>query len=211
MDKMTRIEEQMCRYVDGEMKPEEAAEFELLLARDEGLSGEVEAMRRVGAAARAAAWRAELPAPELFREQVMREVERSAGGAWAGRGARRARAGGLGWAGLPWAVAGLSVAAAVVVMLADLGGGMEDGDSLVGAYAPQDSVTAEWRYDREAQATVIELEGLPELPADFDVAGLRAAGTERGMASRTPLGRDGSPGMVVVHNGRSAAVGFRIH
>ena len=46
------------------------------------------------------------------------------------------------------------------------------GSEVVSTYAPDPSVTATTRYDSEAEATVIELEGLAEIPVAQSIAGV---------------------------------------
>ena len=75
------------------------------------------------------------------------------------------------WFRLSWAMP-LAAAAVVVLALTQIGlfGGRTNRDSqIVSAYTPDDSVRALIKFDDEAHAMVVRLEGMDKLPEGFDL------------------------------------------
>lgn len=163
----------LLRWLDGEMNAADKAAFEARLAVEPALKSEAELMQRLSADLRAHL-PAEMPVPyaEFFNSQIQVRLAQEEN-----RQIRAAeRSGGfLDWLRLPW-LAPTALAAAVVLAAISLwqnpgapGGGSDD--LVHSIYVPNAGVQARSFHSEEAQATVLVLDGLEEMPADRKIVG----------------------------------------
>ncbi len=95
------------------------------------------------------------------------------------------------WLRLSWALP-LAAAAVLILSLAQIGmfgKRAPQGSQIIYAYTPDESVKAEAKYNLEADAMVIRLDGVDDLPESFD---LMLVGRERKSDPDTMLANHGS-------------------
>ena len=149
---MKPSEEQWNRWIDGDLSPEEAAAMEAAALRDADLGGDPAFFSQLSQDLKQT-YPAERTPP--FPDFLAKERP-----SWWPD-----------WFRLSWAMP-LAAAAAVVLALTQIGlfGGRTSGDSqIVSAYTPDDSVRALIKFDDEAHAMVVRLEGIDKLPVGFDL------------------------------------------
>lgn len=172
-------EELLTRWIDGQLGPEELAAVEREAAGRPELLAEKKAAHRIGDL-----MRAHLPvsvepeSPEFFTSRIMDEVYRTAAAP-----APRRRAWSWKWLTSPWfaSLASASAVAAVFLSLNAVNPGVDPG-SLARPYSPDPNVTARAYYSREADALVIDLQGLEAVPDEREIRAFDIA--ESGPASR---------------------------
>jgi anti-sigma-K factor RskA len=158
------------RWMDGEMRAAERAAFEKRLATDPALQAELES-----AQAFSAMLKKELPAempvphPDFFNSQI--QVRLAQIEAEERRPVAAPASPWLGWLRMPWLV---GAAAAVVALLLVKNGLQSDSESntlVMSTYAPNPKVMVSAFHSDAAEATVLMLDGLEELPADRKIVG----------------------------------------
>ena len=167
---MKPSEEQWNRWIDGELSPEEVEALKsasaaegVSLDEDQAFFGQLsEDLQATFPAERTP------PFADFFNSHLqkqMRDLDEA-------EAAEPARASWLPkWLHLSWA-APLAAAALVVFTLTQIGIIGEKthrGSQIVSAYTPDESIFAVTRFDAEANAMVIRLEGMERLPAEFDL------------------------------------------
>lgn len=168
----------LIRWLDGEMNDSESAAFEERLSRDPALNQEAREMKALSASIRTHL-PAELKVPhaDFFNSQIQiridqmeRELPRSR--------PESAVASLLAWFRQPWfAVAGAT--AVIALGFLALRTGESDANSrILSSYTPNADVQARTYHDDSAQATVLMLDGLDEVPADRKVSGLNVHRSE---------------------------------
>lgn len=176
------IEEQIGRWIDGDLGPEEARAFEAAMERDPSLRRQAEEAARVGELLRSH-WpaRRDVRDPQAFNAAVLQAIGGAAGRdapGPAGEGpdaadGERVVPGPASWFfRLPWAVA---AAACVVALVSFLNRGEPAPASAGVVYAPDPQVHADIFFDADAGATIVLLDGLEELPPDHEVKPYRVA------------------------------------
>ena len=189
-------ENQIVRWLDGEMDEAEKAVFLAALDADPGLRAEMESLRGLGQVLRQniPATR-EVPHADFFNSQIQVRI--------AQEGMDRVRsgtssAGGLGWfewLRAPWFSA---AATALVALLAfaiwhQRQGAPSESSEVLSTYAPNPKVQVRSFHSDEAQATVLLLDGLSPVPADRKIAGHRVhrSETDQRVATTTLFSEDG--------------------
>ena len=178
-------ENQIFRWLDGEMTAAEKSAFEAHLATDPALKAELDSMCQLGETLRQnLPVERPLPHADFFNSQIQvriaqeeldlkREVQRPATAAsW------------FSWLRMPR----LAFAAALLVLGIALtfwqpGSGLST--TVVSSYAPNPVVQARAFHSEEANATVIMLDGLDSLPADRKIVGHHVHRTESDTAVAT--------------------------
>ena len=169
----TSDEERLTRWFDGELEDDAVAD---LLARDPGLTEEkANAVRIQGLLREALHAEEKVPHADFFNAEVLRRVEAESD----------AEAGLVRWSDeaevfprfTRFRVASaLGFAAALVAMVAHtLSRPPADRSEVVNAFTPDPEVSATAEYHRSAEATVIRLTGLPEVPAGDGLHGMEMA------------------------------------
>lgn len=172
-------EELMTRWIDGHLSPPELAAVERALAAEPQLAGEVESVRRMGQLLRT-----HLPAtlepasPEFFTSRIMEEIQGVPVTQPLLQPSAARRTGLMSWLRQPWFAPLAS--AAVVALLFLAANGPRSGSAsaeLARVYAPDPNVVAKAFYSAEAEATVIDLQGLQAMPADREIRAFDVADT----------------------------------
>ena len=200
-------ENQIVRWLDGEMDAAEKAAFEAHLSADSALRAEVESLGRLGDVLRKniPADR-EVPHGDFFNSQIQVRIAqeemdraresrtRAAGGGW------------LDWFRTPWFSAAATAAVALLAFaIWQNRGASPSGSSVVlSTYAPNPDVQARAFHSDDAEATVLMLDGLAALPADRKIVGhsVRRSETDQQMATTTLFSDDGQVLLVLAKDGR---------
>jgi anti-sigma-K factor RskA len=192
------------RWLDGEMPAAERAAFEKEMAADPALQAEVDSARRLSSLLKQ-----ELPAEmavphaDFFNSQIQVQL------AQIEADERRARPADqspwTNWFRMPWLI---GAAAAVVAFLLVRQGDAphSSSDTLVmSTYAPNPKVVVNAFHSDDAEATVLMLEGLEELPADRKVVGwhLDSGRTDPGSMTTAFTGPTGAVEVVVTRDAQN--------
>lgn len=195
----------LIRWLDGEMNSAEKALFSERLASDPELKAEAEFMQRMSADLRANL-PAEMPVPfgDFFNSQIQMRIsqeEPEADHVEAGT-----RASWLDWFRMPGFATTAAVTAAVVIGAVWILQQPSAGVSLVlSTYAPNQSVQVSSYHSAEAEATILMLNGLEELPADRKIVGyhIERSETDQAVAATTLYGERGEVVLVVAKDARN--------
>lgn len=193
------------RWLDGEMPADERAAFEQTLASDPGLQAEVDSARHLSQLLKQ-----ELPAEmkiphaDFFNSQIqvrlaqMDQAER--------RTAPAAKSGWLEWLRTPWLIGAAAAVVAMLMLRTEGPKASSQSDTLVmSTYAPNPGVVVNTFHSVEAEATVLMLEGLEELPADRKVVGwhLDSGRADPASASTVFSGPSGRVEVVVMRDAQN--------
>lgn len=195
----------LLRWLDGEMNAAEKVAFESRLAADPALKAEAEMMQRLSADLRTHL-PPEMPVPyaDFFNSQIQvrlaqeenRQLSAPLAEGW------------FGWLRKPWlppAFAAAAIAMAALTLWQN-GAPPESADSLVHSiYVPNSAVQARSFHSDEAQATVLMLEGLEEMPADRKIVGFNIdhSVVDEAVAATTLFGTDGKAVAVMAKDARN--------
>lgn len=177
--------ESITRWLDGTMSAAEKAAFQEKMQQDPVLRSEVSSLEKLGRMVRGnAMFEKPVPNPDFFNAQIQDrifELQRA-------EERRKSPAGAGSW--LSWWRAPLALAAAAALLAVGLFvtlRGDKPQTQVLGLYVPNPAVKASVKYNAEAQATVLSLEGLSDLPADKVISGLHVhhSDTDLEMASTT--------------------------
>ena len=180
----------LIRWLDGEMNAEERASFTARLDADPALKAEAEFMQRMSADLRSAL-PAEMPVPygDFFNSQIQARISQEPRDL-----PEPQRASWLDWFRIPGFSTIAAVTAAVVIAGVMIMRQSPSGDSVVlSSYAPNQNVQVNAYYSSDAQATVLMLNGLEDLPADRKVVGyhIERSETDQEVAATTLYGDRG--------------------
>lgn len=190
-------ENDIVRWLDGEMDAAEKAAFEAELAADPALKTEMESLGTLGALLRKnVAADPPVPHADFFNSQIQvriaqEEMDRRR------QPAGRAAAGGglLDWLRRPWFVAAATAAvtALAIVLWQDRGAPAAGTSIVLSNYTPNPEVRARAFHSDEANATVLMLDGLSEMPAEHKITGHRVfrSETDQEVATTTLFSSDG--------------------
>ena len=195
----------LLRWLDGEMSAAQKAAFESRLASDPALKEEAELMQRLSADLRTHL-PAEMPVPyaDFFNSQIQVRLAQEENRQQSAQVAE----GWFGWLRKPWltpAFAAAAIAMAALTMWQN-GAPSEGADSLVNSiYVPNSAVQARSFHSDEAQATVLMLDGLEEMPADRKIVGFNIDRSEvdEAVAVTTLFGSDGKAVAVMAKDARN--------
>lgn len=168
----------LIRWLDGEITEAEHASFEERLKHDSVLAREARELRSLSQGIRAHL-PAEMPVPhaDFFNSQIQVRIAQME------RTESRGRVGSafswLDWLRQPWlATAGVAALAVLGFFLLRTGDS-ESGQSLIlSSYTPNTQVHARTFHDDSAQATVLMLDGLDDVPADRKISGFNVHRSE---------------------------------
>jgi anti-sigma factor RsiW len=171
------LNDPMTRWLDGAMTPGERSAFELEMHRDPALRAEAETCRELRALLRGhLSLEAPVPHPDFFNSQVLERIAELHR-----RERREARTpavlGLLTWLMRHWALTGAAVALALGIFAWQFSGS-DDSSQVLGVYVPDADVKARSFHDDKANAAVIVLDGLPDIPDDKPVSGVSPSRTE---------------------------------
>lgn len=196
----------LIRWLDGEMDAAERARFTARLESDPALKAEADLMQRMSLDLRAAL-PVEMPVPfgDFFNSQIQARIQEE-------QSAERqaapvpARSSWLDLFRLPGFATIAAVAAAVVVGAVMILQQPSASNSLVlSTYAPSQGVQVSSYHSTDAQATVLMLNGLEELPADRKIVGyhIERSETDQEVAATTLYGERGEVVLVVAKDARN--------
>ncbi len=172
----THDEENLIRWLDGEMDEAERARFEARLKSEPALNAEAMKLQQLGSLLKEHLPQpGDIPNPDFFNAQIQRSIEEM-------RQTEQRRAvpehrGVLGWLRLPWLIAGASATIALFVLTKPQVSSVGSTE-VVRTYAPDPGVHVRVVTAPEANATVLMLDGLPELPAATPLVGFKVHRTE---------------------------------
>lgn len=195
----------LIRWLDGEMNAAERERFTARLDSDPALKAEAEMMQRMSLDLRAAL-PLEMPVPfgDFFNSQIQTRIQEETVQPFESRAP--VRASWLDWFRLPGFATISAVAAAVVIAGVMIMQQPSSGTSLVlSSYAPNQDVQVSSYHSTDAQATVLMLNGLEELPADRQIVGyhIERSETDQEVASTTLYGERGEVVLVVAKDARN--------
>lgn len=168
----------LIRWLDGEMTEAERASFEERLKHNPVLAGEARELRSLSEGIRTHL-PAEMPVPhaDFFNSQIqvrVAQMERTEN-----RGREGSAFSWLDWLRQPWLAAAGAAALAVLGFFLLRTGDAESGQSLIlSSYTPNTQVHARTFHDDSAQATVLMLDGLDDVPADRKISGINVHRSE---------------------------------
>ena len=184
-------EQELTRWLDGEMNAAEIASFEARLQTNPALHAEAESLRQLCADVKAHFPKvADVSHPDFFNSQIMErisELDR------AETRKQDQKSPWLAWFRMPW----LALAGAAAVLLI-IGNAFFSGDALSetattvqNTHAPNGDIQPRTYHSTDANATVLELDGLEDIPADSKVVGYKVHHSETNhQVARTTLYSD---------------------
>jgi anti-sigma factor RsiW len=198
-------ENKIVRYLDGQMEAAERAEYERTLHADAELRAEVETMREISALVKSHVPRERaVPNADFFNSKILAEIERETKHATR---EKPSATGWLDWLRMPWlAGAAAALALAGALWLQRDGGVTAGGESVVlSSYAPNPAIQARVYHSEEANATVLMLEGLDEIPAAKPIKGVAVHRTETDteVATTTLFSESGEVLLVLAKDARN--------
>ena len=193
------------RWLDGEMPASERTAFEQQLAADPALRREVEAARQLSSLLSRELPR-EMPVPhaDFFNSQIQVRLSQMEADERRATAPAPRRATWSFWLKSPWLVG--AAAAAITMLLLRLDPPSTASSTVVtSTYAPNPNVVVNAFHSDEADATVLMLEGLEELPADRKIVGwhLQNSQTDAATLSTTFLGVNGEVQAVMTRDARN--------
>lgn len=164
------------------MSAAERERFEARLSADPALKAEADLMQRLSADLRAHL-PAEMPVPygDFFNNQIQVRLAQEENQ----QVRPQAAAGWFSWLRLPWLAPAALAAIVAVAALTTLQKGVPAGGSdtfVHSIYVPNSAVHASSYHSADAQATVLMLDGLEEMPADRKIVGFNITRAEMDQA-----------------------------
>ena len=194
------------RWLDTEMPDAERAAFEQQLQGDPALRAEIESARQLSALLKQEL-PAELPVPhaDFFNSQIQVRIAQMEAEERAAAPAPRT-ASWIDWLRSPWLFGAAATALLALLLLPRLQPPASASDTLVmSTYAPNPQIVVNAFHSDAADATVLMLEGLEELPADRKIVGLnlQSSGAESGLTGTALRGVTGEVEVVVLRDARN--------
>lgn len=204
-------ENDLCRWLDGEMDAAERTTFEKRLASDPVLQSEAESLRKLGQSLRSEVPAPkDIPYPDFFNSQIQMRIAQMEGGSSSSANRETAAGRGRGWLSwlLPLTATAVVAALGLVRLMRDSGPEptVSGGTSLVlSSYVPDPRIQARSFHSDEANATVLVLDGLTSIPADRKVVGHHVHHSENDaqMAATTLFSASGEVLLVLSTDGRN--------
>ncbi len=183
----------LIRWLDGEMTDAERVSFSARLDADPALKAEVGMMQRMSTDLRSHL-PAEMPVPygDFFNSQIQIRLAQDE------PLIPEVRTSWLDWFRLPTVIT--AAAAVIIAGFMIMQKGPAAGDSVVHSiYVPNPSVQARTFHSKEAQATVLMLDGVEAMPADRKIVGyqIQRSETDQEVATTTLFGERGEVVLVV--------------
>ena len=171
-------ENQIVRWLDGEMTATEKSAFEVYLASDPALRAELDSMCKLGETLRQnLPVERPLPHADFFNSQIQVRIANEEMDSKRGIRQEAGAAGWFSWFTMPkFAFAAALLVLGLTMAFWQTGSGMST--TVVSSYAPNPEVQARAFHSTEANATVIMLDGLASLPADRKIVGHHVHRTE---------------------------------
>lgn len=168
-------EHDLVRWLDGEMTETERTAFEGRLKADAALAKEARELRALGVGIRAhLPAEMKVPHADFFNSQIEVRIAQMEM-----EDARRRQSKALpleslfAWLRKPWLATAATVALAVLAFIwLHQDPGASSQSQILSSYTPNTSIHARAFHDDAAQATVLMLDGLDEMPADRKISGI---------------------------------------
>jgi hypothetical protein len=162
---------ELMRWLDGEMTPAQSARFEQELTANDALRQEAASLKSLSLGLKNHFPKSELSNPDFFNHQIQEAIatERKAShtpaptpqSVWS-------------WLFSPWAVG----AAAAAIALMAITWPTARVSQVISSYAPNPDIQVEHSYNSTAQATVLILTGLEDMPAAQPLVGYHISRSE---------------------------------
>ena len=171
----TLDEQELTRWLDSEMNPTDLVRFEARLRNDPVMRAEAEAMQSLCSQVKEHFPRAaDVSHPDFFNSQIQERIreldladqrQQEKGSPW------------LRWMHRPWLV--LAGAMALVLLIGQVvfqsGDDADTSTTLLNTYSPDANIRPRSYHSKDANATVLELDGVEDIPADKNVMGDKEA------------------------------------
>ncbi len=193
----------LIRWLDGEMNDTELAAFEVRLKDDPVLAKEADDLRALSAGIRDhLPAEMKVPHADFFNSQIQVRIAQMDldESRQKQTGATSLADSFLAWMRKPWFATAGAVALAVLGLVWMRPHTQDTAHSLIlSSYTPGLGVEASTYHDNEADATVLMLDGLEEVPADRKISGnsVHRSETEPEIAATTLFDAAGSPLLVI--------------
>jgi anti-sigma factor RsiW len=177
-------QQQLTRWIDGELEGDELSEFAKAVAADPQLAeakAEADDLRKL---LRVDMPDREIPNPDFFNSQVQRRIDQESAPAASPAAAPSPSGGGI----LSWFQSPFTLASAATVVLLGFfalsqksdAPGAPDHTSVASTYTPDKDIVASLFYSDEADATVIMLDGLAAMPDSTELNGQNVVSAAHG-------------------------------
>lgn len=201
-------ENQIVRFLDGEMDAAEKSTFEASLAADPELRAEIESLSQLGATLRKSMPNGrEVPHADFFNSQIQVRIAQEEMDRARESNAPASGVGWLNWLRAPWFAAAATAVVALLAFTLWQSRGLSTSESslVLSSYAPNPDVQARAFHSDEAQATVLMLDGLAAVPADRKIVGhsVHHSETDQQVATTTLFSDDGHVLLVLAKDGRN--------
>ena len=193
----------LIRWLDGEMNETERTAFEERLESEPALKSMAQSFEKMGDSLRTQFPKDRpMPYADFFNSQIQVRIAQMEGDEE--RATPSARASWREIFRLPWLAAAAAIVVAMVAVFNQPGSVRSDVTQVLSTYAPNPDVVVRGYEDADAQATVLMLDGLPDLPPDQKIVGYDVHGSrpDKAMASVTLLDAKGNPLVVLAKDGR---------
>lgn len=195
----------LIRWLDGEMNDTELAAFEARLKDDPVLAKEAGELRALSAGIRDhLPAEMKVPHADFFNSQIQVRIEMDMDESPQKQTENASLADSLlAWLRQPWFATAGAVALAVLGFVWMRPHTQDTGHSLIlSSYTPGLGVEASTYHDNDADATVLMLDGLDEVPADHKISGISVhrSETQTDVAATTLFDATGAPLLVISRN-----------
>ena len=201
-------ENEIVRFLDGEMDAAEKTAFEAQITANPELRAEIESLGRLSSTIRKnIPAEREVPHPDFFNSQIQVRIAQESMDRARESKAPATSTGWLDWLRSPWFAAAATAAVALVAFTIWENRGLSPSESsmVLSTYVPNPDVQARAFHSDEAQATVLMLDGLTSLPADRKIVGhsVHHSETDQEVATTTLFSEDGHILLVLAKDGRN--------
>lgn len=168
-------EEKITQWIDGKLADDQVRD---LLESHPELAELKKSARETGKVLRQGLpLEEDLPYPDFFNHRIRQRLEEDNTESTPSTVSLREEARVLPWFTRSRLFAGLAFSAMAIGLIVYSVVGPDPADfgehtEIVGTYTPNPEVLASSHYDKEAEATIIRLDGLEEIPADMEVSGI---------------------------------------
>lgn len=194
-------EQDLSRWIDGEMNETERTTFEERLNHEPELATEARKMRALSASLRAhlpAEMR--VPHADYFNTQIEVRITQMALDEARSKHAATNWGAALRWLSQPWfALAGTAALTVLGFVLLNPDTGDASESMILSSYTPNTHVQASTYHDSDADATVLMLDGLDAVPAERKISGIKIhrSEVEPELASTTMYDEQGAAVLMI--------------
>ena len=197
-------EQDIIRWIDGEMNETECATFEERLKLEPALATEAQKMRALSASLRShLPAEIRVPHADYFNTQIEVRITQMALDDARSKQAATSWSAMFQWLTQPWFALVGAAALAVLGFFLLPPASPDDSESMIlSSYTPNLRVQARTYHDHEADATVLMLDGLDAMPADKHISGvnIQRSEMEPELASTTMYDEKGAAVFMISHD-----------